>query len=572
MSDLIFLVLGRLRMPLVVLIAVYAISVLGLALIPGVDPDGQPWRMGFFHAFYVMSYTATTIGFGEIPYPFSDGQRAWLTLSIYLSVVGWTYAIGTIFALISDPLFRRTVAHAMFRSRVHGLGEQFFVICGAGQSGTAMARALDRMGYRLVVIDISADRATQIATGEFSSPLLVLEADARWPETLNDAGIAKPECRGLIALTSSDASNQSIAIGARLLNRDIQVIARVKEPVAQGNLEAFGGVFTINPFRAFATNLSLDIAAPEVLRLEDWLTDPPGTPCPARINVPKGKWLLLGFGRFGQLISEILDDRGIAWTAMDPTQSHTRDARVLAADNSESALIAAGIEQARVFVAGTDDDSINLGVVTLARRLNPKLFVIMRQNNAADRVLIDSARPNVRFVQAEIVVREALQVLKDPMLNRFIHEIRQLGGARASRVIEALLRHLGNSGPGFWEFHCDTMQPGMFDAFLRHPESPPRLGHLLKDPDTPERPLPAVALMVMTRGGLVIQPDADYRIRPGDKILFAGHRRARGQQLRYLYEPSLFESVRTGHHLPRGLLFRWLKDQRNRRRLGKPAA
>lgn len=567
MIDLVFLILRRLRMPLVIVIAVYAISVLGLAIIPGVDNEGQPWRMGFFHAFYVMSYTATTIGFGELPYPFSEAQRAWLILSIYLSVIGWAYAIGTIFALISDPNFRRTVAHAVFRARVSGLGDPFFVICGCGQSGAAMARALDAMGYRLVLLDVRQDRAAQIADGDFSSPPLVLEADARVPGTLADAGIGKPKCQGLIALTGYDSANQSIAIGARLLNRDIQVIARVKEAVAQSNLEAFGGVFTINPFRVFATNLSLDLAAPEVLRLEDWLTDPPGAPCPARINVPKGKWILLGFGRFGQLISEILDDRGIAWTAMDPGQSHTRDARVLAADNSESALKAAGIESARVFVAGTDDDSVNLGVVTLARRLNPKLFIIMRQNSAADRVLIDSARPNVRYVQSEIVVREALLVLKDPMLARFIGEIRQLGGARASRVIEALLRQLGNAGPIFWEFHCDTLQPGMFDAFLRHPESPPVMGHLLRDPDVPERQLAAVALMLVSRTGRVIQPDSDYRIRPGDRILFAGERRARSQQLRYLYEPNLFESVRTGNFLPRGLLFRWLADQRNRRRL-----
>ena len=571
MSDLVFLVLGRLRMPLIVLIFVYAISVLGLALIPGVDPDGKPWHMGFFHAFYVIAYTATTIGFGEIPYPFTDVQRAWVIVSIFLSVIGWAYAIGTIFALISDPIVRRAADHALVRSRVNGLGEQFFVICGCGQSGTAMARALDAMGYRLVVIDVREDRAAQIATGEFSSPLLVIEADARLPETLNDAGIAKAECRGLIALTGSDAANQSIAIGARLLNEGVQVLARVKDSVAQSNLEAFGGVFTINPFQAFATNISLDIAAPEVLRLEDWLTDPPGAPCPARVNLPKGKWLLLGFGRYGQLISQILDDLGIGWTALDPGQSLTRDARVLAADNSESALVAAGIENARVFVAGTDDDSINLGVVTLARRLNPKLFIIMRQNNAADRVLIDAARPHLRFVQAEIVVREALQVLKHPMLGRFIHEMRQLGGARASRVIESLLRQLGNAGPGFWEFHCNTLQPGMFDAFLRHPESPPLLGHLLRDPDVPESELAAVALMVNSRSGLVIQPAPGYRIRPGDRILFAGRRRARSQQLRYLYEPNLFESVRTGHPLPRGLLFRWLKDQRSRR-LGRPTA
>jgi len=564
-SDVLFLVLRRLRAPLVILIAVYAISVLGLALMPGVDPEGRPWRMGFFYAFYVMSYTATTIGFGELPYPFSDAQRAWLMVSIYLSVIGWAYALGMIFALTSDPTFRRTVAHAMFRWRVRGLGEPFFVICGCGQSGTALAAALDAMGYRLVLIDVRQDRAAQAALGEFSSPVLILEADARLPEILADAGIVRSDCRGLIALTGSDAANQSIAIGARVLNREIQVIARVKDAVAQGNLEAFGSVFTINPFKAFATNLSLDIAAPEVLRLEDWLTDPPGAPCPARINVPKGKWVLLGFGRFGQLISEVLDDYGIGWTAIDPSQSHTRDARVLAADNSEDALKAAGVPSARVVVAGTDNDSVNLGVVTLAKRLNPKLFTIMRQNTAADRVLIDSARPNVRYVQAEIVVREALQVLKDPLLNRFVLQIRDLGGAHASRVIEALLRRLGNAAPRFWQFHCDTLQPGMFDAFLRHPEQPPLLEHLLQDPDVPERTLAAVALMVVTRTDTVVQPGNDYRIRPGDRILFAGRRRARSQQLRYLYEPNLFESVRTGVPLPRALVFRWLADQRQRR-------
>ena len=76
MIDVIYMILRRLRVPLIILIAVYAISIFGLAIAPGVDPDGNPWRMGFFHATYVMSYTATTIGFGELPFPFSDQQRA----------------------------------------------------------------------------------------------------------------------------------------------------------------------------------------------------------------------------------------------------------------------------------------------------------------------------------------------------------------------------------------------------------------------------------------------------------------------------------------------------------------
>ena len=55
MSEILYMILRRLRPPLITLIVVYAISVLGLAVMPGVDPQGNPWRLGFFHAFYVLS-------------------------------------------------------------------------------------------------------------------------------------------------------------------------------------------------------------------------------------------------------------------------------------------------------------------------------------------------------------------------------------------------------------------------------------------------------------------------------------------------------------------------------------
>ncbi|HZH08525.1 MAG TPA: hypothetical protein VEY69_17800 [Lautropia sp.] len=138
MSEVLFMILQRLRMPLITLIVVYGISVGGLAVMPGVDPQGNPWQLGFFHAFYVMSYTATTIGFGELPYPFSEAQRAWLILSIYLSVVGWTYALGSIFALTTDPTFRSTVARSVFRWRAKRLVDSFFIVCGCGQRRPAL--------------------------------------------------------------------------------------------------------------------------------------------------------------------------------------------------------------------------------------------------------------------------------------------------------------------------------------------------------------------------------------------------------------------------------------------------
>lgn len=558
MNDVVYMVLRRLRAPIIMLIVVYAISVLGLALIPGTDPQGNPWRMGFFHAFYVISYTATTIGFGEIPYPFSNGQRAWLTFCIYLAVIGWTYTLGTIFAMTTDPTFRSTVARNLFRRRAGSLTDPFFIICGCGQSGAALAQALDRMGYRVVLIDERPDRIARLTTSDFAMPPVALVADARNPEVLGDAGIRKPECKGVVALTGPDSTNQTIAIGARVLRPSLLIIARVKAQVEHSNLSAFGGVHVINPFKVLATNIALDIAAPEVLRLEDWLTGAPGSPCPSRFNVPKGPWVLVGYGRFGQAITEVLDESGVEWRAIDPGADVAREARVLAADNTETALRAVGLTRAGVLVAGTDNDTVNLGVTTLARRLNPDIFVIVRQNDVADGVLIDAAHPNLRFVQSELVVRESLQILKTPLLGEFISLIRSGGSTQASRVIELIMATVGNASPRNWEFHCDPLQPGLFGAFLRRDEEPPRLRHLLMDPSDRDRRLVAAAIYLVRKSGNLLAPDPETELRPGDRILFIGRERARLQQLRFLSEPGAFEYVRSGVQQPRGWLFRRL--------------
>ena len=140
MNRVTFLVLRRMRTPLLVLLGAYTISVLGLTLITGVDDQGNPWRMDFFHAFYFISYMATTIGFGEIPYEFTNGQRLWVTISIYLTVVAWVYAIGSILNLVQDSAFRRAVTEGRFARNVRRLREPFFLVCGFGDTGKYLVR------------------------------------------------------------------------------------------------------------------------------------------------------------------------------------------------------------------------------------------------------------------------------------------------------------------------------------------------------------------------------------------------------------------------------------------------
>ena len=114
------------RAPIIVLIVIYAIAVIGLTLVPGVDAEGKVAApLSFFHAFYFVSYTATTIGFGEIPNAFSDAQRLWVTICIYLTVVGWSYSVVTLTALHQDKGFQNTLTTNRFVRRIHHLKEPF---------------------------------------------------------------------------------------------------------------------------------------------------------------------------------------------------------------------------------------------------------------------------------------------------------------------------------------------------------------------------------------------------------------------------------------------------------------
>ena len=592
MGDAIFLILRRMRAPLITLISVYAISVAGFAMIPALDPQGQPWTMNIFHAFYVISYTATTIGFGEIPHPFNDLQRLWVTGTIYLSVVAWAYTIGSVFALTQDATVRETFYRAWISLRVRGLAEPFYIVCGYGQSGRAMCRALDTMGIRVVVIETRPERAAGIAAIDYQLPPVVIRGDARVPEVLVEAGVESPYCRGVLALAGGDGPNQSIAISAAMLRPGLQVVARAVSQVARDNLESFPHVEVVNPFETFASNVGLALTEPAVLQLEEWLTGAPGTERPEFVRLPKGHWIVCGYGRFGHALGRTLDAARISWHAIDPGVAQESltdhsvvkpgaamprdakkgigkagvstpavpeadDARVVTVDDADFALDEAGIEQAVGFVAGTDNDAVNLALANRARKRKPELFVIIRQNQVANRLLIEAAGAQMKFVQAALMVHECLQILTSPLTNRFLTRMRRKGAEAASQTMAALQAVVGERVPELWGFSCDTSRPGLRRAFSARIDPPFALHDLLTDPADRTRQLGLMALLLVREGKTELLPAPDTLLEKGDEVLFAGRPGIRRIQLRYAYDPVAIEYVRTGHGPPRGTVFRW---------------
>jgi len=540
----------------------YAISVFGLTLMPGIGPDGKPHSLGIFHAFYVISYTATTIGFGELPYPFTDAQRAWIIFSIYLSVTSWAYALGSIISLVQDKGFRAALAHSRFTTRVRRLEEPFIVIAGYGQSGRALAHAFDELDFRTVIIEERGERADSIDVEEFRHSPLVLTADARLPNIQQEAGIAHRHCRALIVLVDDDEVAQAIAIGAAVAKPELEIITRVHDPIAQGNLDSFANIHVIDPFVTFATNLALSITSPAVLWIEEWLTSAPESSCPRPIAIPRGHWLICGFGRFGHAMARALEAAGATWTAIDADMRLGDEPNLQRSDNSEDSLRLAGVDRAIGVIVCTERDAINLALVSRARRIKPNLRVLIRQNHSAHRSLIDASRADLVFIKSDIMLRECLQLLVSPLLNNFLLQVRQRGKDLAEQIIVRLLIELDERVPYVWVFYCLPSHPGLRQVLQSPGDTPLLLRELLIDPTDPPNVLRAVPLLLQRGERRDFIPELDIALQTGDRILFAGAAGVENLQRRFLLDPSPLEFVRTGIEPARSWLFRRLARAR----------
>src|SRR5215207_322128 len=317
-SATIFLILRRMRVPLILLIVIFSVSVLGLTVIPGQDAQGNPMRMGFFDAFYVMSYTATTIGFGEIPFPFTYNQRMWVTISIYLTVVGWAYAIGSLLALLQDRAFRSALALQHFSRKVSRLREPFLLIAGYGRSGELLGHAFDKLGRRFVVLDRSDECIDGLELDSYHADVPGLAADARDPGHLAVAGLDHPVCEAVVALTDDDEANLAIVMAAALLRPDVPVIARVTSRTIGERMQAFGSPSMVNPFDRFGDHLRLALRAPASYQLLTWLESGPGGALTPRGSPPRdGRWIVCGYGRLGRELTRDLRAEGLDVTVIE---------------------------------------------------------------------------------------------------------------------------------------------------------------------------------------------------------------------------------------------------------------
>lgn len=564
MNSAFFLVLRRMRAPIIVLIVIYAISVLGLTLVPGVDAEGRPAPpLSIFHAFYFISYTATTIGFGEIPSAFSDAQRMWVTVCIYLTVIGWSYSILTLLALLQDRLFQQTLIASRFARRVKRMHSPFYLVCGCGETGGLVCKALDQLGWSFVVIEQDEQRVQELDLEDFKTDTPTLAADARLPASLIKAGINHRCCKGILALTNQEETNLAIAVAANLLNPAVPVIARARTPLIATNMRSFGTNHVIDAFEHFAEHLALAVAAPERFHLIDIVTGLPGNPLPEEHRPPSGRWIVCGYGHFGKAIVRYLAPTGIDLTVIDPDSPRPdRIPTIRGLGTEASTLRQAGIENAQGIVAGSPHDVNNLAIAVTAKELNPHMFVVVRQNHSANGILFEKFDADFTMVQSRIVAQECIAILTTPLLARFLSHVRNADEAWCRNLSERLKLISADAVPLIWGVTVgNTEAPAILEAHRRGETI--TLGTLQRD-NTDRAVCHAAAILMLRRQNQEIPlPDESHTLLPGDEILVASRSLTRRAIELTLRNAKALHYVRTGQDQPAGWIWQKLFPEKS---------
>lgn len=559
-SMIFFLVMRRMRRPLLILLTAYSTAGIGMTLIPGINEE----YMSFFHAFYFVSYMGTTIGFGEIPHEFTDAQRMWVTISLYMTVIAWIYAIGGLINLLKDDTLESVLIENSFAKEVKNIKEPFYIICGYGDTGSALVSALEKRSIRTIVIDSNQDHLNNLSL-DYSVNIPTLCADASKPDNLQ-IGLSNPNCAGVVAITDDNIANLHIAISSKLLKPKLTIIGRADSDKVVENMLAFGSDYVIDPFNIFANKLHYALHASMLLTLRECLTKQKCFSSCDTLKPPKqGLWIVCSYGRFGKAVyEEFKTEKNIHVIVIEANFEDTgypRSECITGRGTEIETLQQAQIEDAVGIVIGTNDDITNLSILMLARKLNKKLFVVIRQNNAANQIIFDAAGANIVMQASKIMANNIRVLLTNPLLEDFLDLLTHKYDYKVvSKLIHYLQNTLGNSIPITWQMSItDKETPALWEAIEKGEVI--HLGYLRKDPRDRDSLLAVVPLLLVRGKNTILLPKDDEVLAPNDKILWCSKKGAVTWMKWCWYDPLVLSYLLTRNMPPRTYFGRWLEKK-----------
>src|SRR5687768_7374248 len=222
------ILLNEFRWPLIF----FAVAVVGggfayAAIANLVDDRG----IGLSEAIYIVLTAAFLQPVGDFPNYFG------LQIFHFLMPVVGIVILAQGLADFGSLLFNRRARNKEWEMAVASTMNKHIVLIGLGHLGFRVAQRLHEMGESIVVVELKLGTNTTDVAREMGIP--IIESDARRAGALESANIK--EAKTIILASQEDAMNLQIALKARTLNPNIQVVIRIfDEDFAQALREQFG--------------------------------------------------------------------------------------------------------------------------------------------------------------------------------------------------------------------------------------------------------------------------------------------------------------------------------------------
>ena len=238
-------------------IALAALTLIGMAGFHYIE--GWSW----FDGFYMVVTSFSTIGYQEV-HPLSHAGREFNVALILCGVSLVFLGIGSLTQALLEFSLRSFFGRRRMEREIDRLTDHY-VICGAGRVGRSAARELARKPVPFVIVEANETKAAK-----FPHDWLTLIGDATQEQTLRQAHIER--ARGLVAATTTDATNLYIVLTARSLNPRLKIIARASEEDAEKHLLKAGADSVVSPYHFAGQRIAQSFLRPHVVSFLDTAT------------------------------------------------------------------------------------------------------------------------------------------------------------------------------------------------------------------------------------------------------------------------------------------------------------
>lgn len=248
----------RVLTPVAVLFVTYLVGIVGYKMIGGND---HTW----LDALYMTTITLTTTGYREV-IDITQHPAA-MAFTIVLLLFGATAVVMT-GSMITAYVVEGDLTAGFRRRRMQKRIDQMkahTIVCGAGQTGSAVVSELVSTERSVVAIESSAERAAVFERQFPNVPVLV--GDCTDDEVLGQAGISR--AAGVVVCTDDPNVALVTTVMARQMAPKARLVARAADERAAARLRQSGADAAVSPGRIGGMRMASELLRPSVVTFLD---------------------------------------------------------------------------------------------------------------------------------------------------------------------------------------------------------------------------------------------------------------------------------------------------------------